>query len=377
MRRGALSRFRVVTVTNSIFPTNMPYNDFVLYRYYEKQQHDQRMIMILREDINTQVEYPEDLIIYRCGKRIKKIRNSAAKIIKDYEKGGKKVIFHIHEPKSVILFHFATRGKYRKQIVYTVHSTFSNYALKTKIICIISSLLSQRIVCVSQTSYKHYPVILKKLLKGKVFCIQNGVYSERVDRTLNLLQTKSNLVDCSCLRLVYVARLVTLKRHDILLNALRNLPNCEITFIGAGNQREQLKALSKEYEIGDRVHFAGVIPRDEVYSQIKQHDVYVSSSSYEGLPISVLEAMSCGVVCAVSDIEQHREIQEKCPSLITVKNTVEDWVKAIEKIAAMSAEERTKIGKQNKKDVDQYFSLARMHAQYDRVYDEVARGITK
>ena len=118
----------------------------------------------------------------------------------------------------------------------------------------------------------------------------------------------------------------------------------------------------------------GSLPRDEVYIQIKNHDVYVSSSSYEGLPISVLEAMSCGVVCAVSDIEQHREIQEKCPSLITVNNTPEDWVKAIRSIAAMKSEERVQIAAQNKRDVDRYFSLERMHEQYDRVYEKLIEG---
>ncbi len=166
-----------------------------------------------------------------------------------------------------------------------------------------------------------------------------------------------------------------MKQHHILLEALRKTPYCELTLIGQGKQENALHLLVEKYRIADRVHFLGFLPRDEVYVQIKRHDVYVSSSSYEGLPISLLEAMSCGVVCAVSDIEQHREIQEKCPSLITVNNTPEDWVRAIDRIASMKPEERARIAAQNKRDVDRYFSLERMHAQYDRVYEKIIEGI--
>ena len=208
---------------------------------------------------------------------------------------------------------------------------------------------------------------------NRVICIQNGVDFERVNRVLDTLPTQTIHGIDKKFHLIYVARLTALKRQDILLQALRVIPDCEITLIGAGNEREPLHQLALEYGISEKVHFLGIIPRNTVYIQIRSHDLYVSSSSYEGLPISVLEAMSCGVPCVVSDIEQHREIQEKCPSLITVNNTPEDWIKVIRSMIEMSEEERNRIGAQNKRDVDQNFSLERMHQQYDFVYSEVVK----
>ena len=282
------------------------------------------------------------------------------------------MVFHIHEAKSVLFFTLAMGLQYRNRIVYTLHSTFTNYPLHNKLFSVLASMLSGRVVCVSETSYRHYPVLLKKLLKNRVLPIQNGVDCERIDAARGRQQPGDHRDGPGALRLIYVARLVAIKRHDILLKALKALPDATLTLVGQGGLHDSLREAAKAYGVSDRVSFAGMLPRDEVFARILEHDVYVSSSLYEGLPISVLEAMSCGVVCAVSDIEQHREIQKKCPSLITVNNTPEDWAQALQSIAAMSKEERSRIAAQNKRDVDRCFSLERMHHQYDQLYAEMA-----
>lgn len=367
----------IVTITDSISPTSMPYNEFVLYLYNHLHKDRQTMIILFEKVISNKVDYPNDLPILRCGTSMKKLRQAVESVLEDCKQRNQQAVFHVHEGKSVLFFHAATWGKYRKQTVYTIHSTFANYTFHNKLFAAMASLLSQRVVCVSRASFDHYPAWLKRLLGNRILWVQNGVDCERVNCTIGEEQPQSTALNRKILRLLYTARLIPLKRHELLIRALSNLPYAELSLIGQGKEKNTLQDIAKNCGISERIHFLGVLPRDDVYRQIRAHDVYVSSSSYEGLPISVLEAMSCGVVCAVSDIEQHREIQEKCPSLMTVKNTVEDWVKAIEKIAAMSADDRAKIGSQNKRDVDRYFSLARMHAQYDQVYDEVARGIIK
>nr|MCR5402561.1 glycosyltransferase [Butyrivibrio sp.] len=341
---------KVITVTDSISPTSMPYNEFVLYFHDHWHDDQQKLIILFEKTINTKVVYPDDLSILRCGTDIKTLRRSVKEITAECENKNQTAVFHIHEGKSVLFFHTATLGQYRKQIVYSIHSTFANYAFHNKLFTSLASFLSRKVVCVSRTSYNHYPAILKRILGNRVMWIQNGVDCDRINRALESAAERTSPRTEKNLRMIYVARLIPLKRHELLLEAMKYMPGCELTLIGQGTRKKPLQELAKAYGISDRIHFAGILPRDEVFVQIKAHDVYISSSSYEGLPISLLEAMSCGVVCAVSDIEQHREIQEKCPSLITVKNTVEDWIKAIQRIAAMSAEERIKIGNQNKKD---------------------------
>lgn len=364
---------KVITVTDSVSPTSMPYNEFVLYFHDHWRDDQQKLIILFEKTINTKVVYPADLFILRCGTDIKMLRRAVKEITAECEKKNQKAVFHIHEGKSVLFFQMATLGEYRKQIIYSIHSTYANYTFHNKLFALLASFLSRKVVCVSRTSYNHYPALLKRILGNRVMWIQNGVDCDRINRVLENAAGKTFPREQKNLRMVYVARLIPLKRHELLLEAMKYVPGCELTLIGQGMREKPLQELARAYGISERIHFAGILPRDEVFVQIKAHDVYVTSSSYEGLPISVLEAMSCAVPCIVSDIEQHREIQEKCPSLITVNNTPEDWEKAIRSMMNMTPEERQCIGVQNKKDIDQYFSLERMHEQYDVVYAEVAK----
>ncbi len=363
----------LVTVTDNIAPTSMPYNEFLLYRRTHVPEEKQIAILLFKDTCSENVSVPEDLELYCVGTNIRRLRTIVKSIVDRAEKHSASYLFHIHEAKSVLLFNLATRGRYHDRIVYTLHSTYIHYAFYNRLLARLASGQCRAVVCVSRTSYKYYPADLKRILGKRVRCIQNGVDTERINGAIAHGKKEGNKV----LTLIYVARLVELKKHKVLFEALRSCPDVQLDLVGVGPLKQELVQDAKARGVYDRVRFIGQLPRDREYALLCQADIYVSSSSFEGLPISVLEAMSCGVVCAVSDIEQHREIQEKCPSLITVKNTAEDWVKAIEKIAAMSADDRAKIGSQNKTDVDRCFSLARMHAQYDQVYDEVARGTTK
>ena len=53
---------------------------------------------------------------------------------------------------------------------------------------------------------------------------------------------------------------------------------------------------------------------------------------------------------------------------------LEEWMRAIRSMTGMGMEKRGRIAAQNKRDVDRYFSLDRMHEQYDRVYEEITGG---
>lgn len=368
----------IVHVSTGITPTSMSYGDFAVYMAEHRPRIKVYYLNLFETKISHQVPYPENLQIFRCGVSIHGVRKALRFILRGCAEEGTAAVFHIHEAKTAVFFYCATFGRFKRQTVYTIHSTFSNYRFRTKVLATLASLMSNKVVCVSQTSYRHYPAWLKRILKNRIICIQNGVDCERINRVLAEMPAKHQIVDSAVssrkTRLVYVARLIPLKQQGILIQTMAELPTCELTLIGDGEQKKNLQALSNKYHVADRIHFIGIISREDVYAQIKTHDIYVTSSSYEGLPISLLEAMSCGVVCLASDIEQHREIQEKCPSLITVKNTAEEWRRAIRSVIDMSTEEKQTIALKNKRDVDLFFSLEQMHAQYDRVYEEIIEG---
>lgn len=349
----------LVTVTDNIAPTSMPYNEFVLYRREHEPEEKQTIILLFKTKTNENV--PADVELHCVGKDRAKLKKIVENVVERATKDQATVLFHIHEAKSVLLFNIATKWKYKRQIVYTLHSTYKNYPFHNKLFTQLASRQCGQVVCVSNTSFRYYPEKLKQKLGDRVGYIQNGVDTERIDSVSG--GRKKNDV----FTFVYVARLIELKRHKMLFEALRDVPCVKLKLIGYGPLEEELR---KEAE-GLNVEFLGAQPRDKVYEELKKADAYVSSSSYEGLPIGVLEAMCCGLPCILSDIEQHREIAEKCKGLILCAD--DRWKAELNKLIKIDQEALMNIGIQNASDAEKYFSLAAMHRKYDEIYSKVER----
>ena len=354
-----ISKNCLVTITDNISPTSMPYNEFVLYRLRHYPNEKQVLILLFKNSVEKGIEIPDGVETYIVGKSLIKLRRIVGLVKKRYDH----VSFHIHEAKSVVFFYLSTFLHTNLDVIYTLHSTYKNYPFHNKLLSACASFLATNIVCVSKTSYKYYPNILKRIRGNHVLFIQNGVDTERI----NAVENRSIKIE-DIFTIVYVARLTSLKRHCILFDAIKNISCTRLCLIGKGPLEEQLKQEALQKGIQDKVIFLGLQPREDVYHYLKRSDLYVSSSSYEGLPIGVLEAMGCGIPCLVSDIEQHAEIAENCPSLMLCSDDINDWATQISRIKEMSNQERQSIGNSNQKAVNEYFSLASMHRNYDRLY---------
>lgn len=95
---------------------------------------------------------------------------------------------------------------------------------------------------------------------------------------------------------LFVGRVDHEKRLDILLRAMSQLQRDDIQLViaGHGTEKEKLEALAKELELGERVHFAGFIPREELPALLNSVDIFTMPSEAELLSIASLEAMACG-----------------------------------------------------------------------------------
>jgi len=94
---------------------------------------------------------------------------------------------------------------------------------------------------------------------------------------------------------VAIGRLVTQKGFDILLKAFSKVSvgmDARLVVLGDGPERESLLELAMDLDITDKVSFAGF--RKNPYGFLSRADVFVLSSTYEGLPMVILEAMACG-----------------------------------------------------------------------------------
>jgi glycosyltransferase involved in cell wall biosynthesis len=108
------------------------------------------------------------------------------------------------------------------------------------------------------------------------------------------------------LRILYLGRLDREQKRVHLfpqiLEALR-APGIPFhwTIAGAGPEQESLRA-SMLSSPNQTVSFPGKVLYADVPRVLASHDVFLLASDYEGLPLSLLEAMACGVVPVVSDL---------------------------------------------------------------------------
>lgn len=89
------------------------------------------------------------------------------------------------------------------------------------------------------------------------------------------------------------------------VQALRQRPRLRLFLLGGGSQAGALRAILAP--VMDRVHFGGQVPQADLPRYYHQADLFVSPSHVDGSPVSLLEAMACGLPVLVSDIPANRE----------------------------------------------------------------------
>lgn len=82
----------------------------------------------------------------------------------------------------------------------------------------------------------------------------------------------------------------------------KGITNFEYQILGAGDQTYLLN-IAKKFDVQDQVKILGSFPHEKVFEWLKMElDVYIQPSLQEGLPRSVIEAMSVGLPCIGSDV---------------------------------------------------------------------------
>ncbi len=110
--------------------------------------------------------------------------------------------------------------------------------------------------------------------------------------------------------LVCVARLSEQKRIDILLQALAQVLREGIHYkciiVGDGPLKDQLREQARSLDLGGHVFFEGF--HEDVRPYLQASSAFILTSDTEGLPLSILEAMACGVPCIVTNVGGNAEL---------------------------------------------------------------------
>jgi glycosyltransferase involved in cell wall biosynthesis len=137
--------------------------------------------------------------------------------------------------------------------------------------------------------------------EGKVLVVYNGIDAEG-DPAPSGDGLRTRIAGRSDRPIVLtVARLDTQKGHPYLLAAAAEIPHAVFALVGEGGEQAALESQARALGIAERVRFLG--HRDDVPELLAACDVFVLPSLYEGLPLSVLEAMAAAKPVVATAIE--------------------------------------------------------------------------
>ena len=168
--------------------------------------------------------------------------------------------------------------------------------------------------------------------------------------------------------LIHVGRFNAQKNHRRLLEAFQilrqRISNVELHLLGDGELLEEIRDLAEELGISEKVRFLG--SQSNIYPYLHEGDLFLLPSDYEGMPMTIIEAMGTGLpivataVGGVPDMLTHGE-----SGLLTACDP-EAVASACEQLLG-SEELRRKLGQQAKRD-SQRFTAEAMAEHYLEVY---------
>ena len=143
--------------------------------------------------------------------------------------------------------------------------------------------------------------ILNLGFKNKIEIINNGVF---------IPEENTNIFTNDQINITIVSRLVSHKNIEKIIKAISDLnsPLINLNIIGDGPELNQLQKISLESNNKDNIIFHGKLNRDDINHIFLKSDIYIQASNYEGLPHSLLEAMSYGIPVLCTPVGECKEI---------------------------------------------------------------------
>lgn len=265
-------------------------------------------------------------------------------------------VIHLHSSKAGAIGRVAFNGKI--PMFYTPHGysfLMENYnSMKRSMFKLIESVCAKKNCTTISCSVGEYQETLK--LTKRATYVNNGINMVELQKLIN----KTERVHHSFT--IYTLGRICYQKNPALFNAVAEaFPDIKFVWIGDGELRGELK--SKNIEI------TGWIARATAIKYAVNADIFLLTSRWEGLPISLLESMYMKKVCVVSDVIGNRDVIHNGENGFVCSN-IDEYVKAV-KEAQMDTEVLVEKAYQN---ILNMYNTKVMAKQYSEKYE---RAINK
>lgn len=310
-------------------------------------------------------QLPESAIRFQLKNMVKPIKPSKdLKVLfelKTIIKRFKPDIIHLHSSKAGVLGRLASLFNH-KRIVYTVHG-FDSVRLKYRTFLPLEKILQRfcgAIVGVSDYDKKH---LMSEKITQNVCTVYNGIAEISIT-------PDNHLPDFNKTRktVLTIARISAQKNLDIFLETAKKLQQYDFVWLG-GSSKYSVEELYKMYSVPENVKLCGDVPNASNYINIC--DLFVLFSNFEGLPMTIIEAMSQKKAIVASNVGGICELVDSSNGKL-IENRVEDAVQAVESVLENDAL-RCKMEQNSYEKYLNNFTLEKMWEGYKSVYQNLIK----
>lgn len=214
-------------------------------------------------------------------------------------------VVHTHSSKTGIIGRLAAFMCRTPTIIHTVHG-FAFPAAKNAIrknfyiVCeILVGLITDRLIVLSGSDFQIATQTLR-MRESKIMLLKNAI-----DQNLYNSLNRSSKTGGGVFKFAVIGRLAEQKNQSLLVKAfastrIRCKRECELLIVGDGEDREKIVSLVKECKCETSVKILGW--RNDIPKILDEVDAVVVPSLWEGMSLTVIEAMASGVPVIASDI---------------------------------------------------------------------------
>lgn len=324
-------------------------NEFDMYIAYAvrpqtplnyKEYFDKRIHLIEVKSFCREIKPAQEL------KAIKEVKAIAEEVKPD--------IIHLHSSKAGVIGRIAFNGK-DIPLFYTPHGysfLMANYKPAKRIMFkTIETVMAKRNCTTISCSLGEHQETLK-MTKNATY-VNNGINTEQLDRLMASVDKTVHPFT------VFTSGRVCYQKNPKLFNEIAlSMPDVRFLWIGDGELKAEL--------IAPNIEITGWVDRERVIKESVNGDVFLLTSLWEGLPMSLLESMYMSKLCVVNDVIGNRDVIDNGRNGFVCR-TVDEFVNGIN--GSMD------LGKVAREDIIKEYNTEVMAEKYSQIYHKKMKEI--